>query len=259
MSVTDIATGCAVQVAGVSKSFRRHGKQHVVLDNVSLDIGASEIVSIIGRSGVGKSTFLRLVCGLDEADAGSVVVNDVPAGVARQQKDVGFMPQTSALLPWLTVRQNVLLVQKVNVASNRAAIDVDDVLDEVGLLDYAGAHPAQLSGGMRHRVALARALAVGGPLLALDEPFGSLDELTREALYDLVLRTWQHHQRTIVLVTHNLDEAVLLSDRVVVLGGTPAIVKGVVDVPGERPRRDALDEGVYAEVLASIRSLLGDA
>jgi NitT/TauT family transport system ATP-binding protein len=250
-----VAAGCAIHVDDVSKSFGRDADARQVLDGVSLAVAPGEIVSIIGRSGAGKSTFLRLVCGLMDADSGTVTIAGESPHVAREAKRIGFLPQSPALLPWLTVRRNVSLVQRVN-ARHGEADDAAELLAEVGLGDVLDAYPAELSGGMQHRVALARALATGAQLLALDEPFGSLDEITRASLYDLLIKEWRQRARTIVLVTHNLDEAVLLSDRIVVLSGSPARVAGVVEVSGERPRQQALDAGAHADVLARTRTLL---
>jgi NitT/TauT family transport system ATP-binding protein len=253
---TSAVSGCFVNVNGVSKSFSRGGETRMILQDVSLNIRAGEILSIVGRSGAGKSTLLRLIAGLLSPDAGRVSIDRETADHARLAKHVGFMPQSPALLPWLSVAKNVALVQRVNSRSCGHELDVDEALRSVGLHAYRDAFPQQLSGGMQHRVALARALAVGGPLLVLDEPFASLDELTRASLYGLVLETWRVFQRTIVVVTHNLDEAMLLSDRVAILGGSPAAIVEVVDVHGDRPRREALDRGDYAQALGYIRQLL---
>jgi NitT/TauT family transport system ATP-binding protein len=249
------SAGCFVLVDHVSFSFEQQGVAHPVLSDVSLQVRAGEIISIVGRSGAGKSTLLRLASGLLTPQTGSVQIDGRSADEARQHKTVGFMPQSPALLPWLSVQKNVEMVQRVNPRS-AARFDVEEALRSVGLLEFRHSFPAQLSGGMQHRVALARALAVGGPMLVLDEPFASLDEFTRSALYDLVLQTWAEHRRTMLMVTHNLDEAVLLSDRVVVLSGSPARITEIVEISGARPRRSALDRGEYAAALAALRSAL---
>jgi NitT/TauT family transport system ATP-binding protein len=250
------ATGCVIRLDSVSKTFSLAGEQRPVLKDVSLDISSGQIVSLVGRSGVGKSTFLRLIAGLLSPDAGSVEVSGADAGRARRAKKVAFMPQSPALMPWRTVSANVEVVQRVNHSPSRTYRDVEEVLRGVGLYEFRDAYPWQLSGGMQHRVSLARALALDAPLLALDEPFSSLDELTRDSLYDLLIESWSADRRTVVVVTHNLDEAVLLSDRIVVMGGSPASIIDIVDVAGDRPRRGALDAGAYGDALIRLRSLL---
>jgi NitT/TauT family transport system ATP-binding protein len=249
--------GCFVRLDRVSKFFEHGGAVRPVFRNVTLDVRAGEIVSIVGRSGVGKSTLLRVISGLVPADSGEVTIGSDGASQARVAKAVGFMPQSPALLPWLTVYKNVELVQRVNARFTHE-LDVKTALRSVGLSEFEHAFPAQLSGGMQHRVALARALAVGGPLLVLDEPFASLDEITRASLYELLLQTWRDEQRTIIVVTHNLDEALLLSDRIVVLSGSPAEVTAVVSVQGDRPRRQSLDRGAYAAELQQLRDRLAE-
>lgn len=257
-TATQTPTGCLIHVDAVSKSFSDSSHTRCVLSDISVAIEPGEIVSFIGRSGIGKSTFLRLLSGLTKPDSGGVTINQRSADAARRQKMVGFMPQSPALLSWRTVAQNVNLVRRVNRFASTERFAIDDILRAVGLYGYEGAYPSQLSGGMQHRVALARTIATNAPFLALDEPFSSLDELTRSRLYDLVLQIWSERQCTIAVVTHNLDEAVLLSDRVIVLGGSPATIKGVVRVNGERSRRSALDRGEYAGVLSVLRALLAE-
>ena len=196
------------------------------LDGLDLIVERGEFVSLVGPSGCGKSTLLRLVGGLLGPDAGTVTIAGRLGrrGPARARSS-GSCPRGPALLPWRTVRQNVRLLTEVNRgAEDHATLRPDEteaLLQEVGLGEFLDAYPSELSGGMQQRVNLVRAFALGAPILLMDEPFAALDELTREGMRFLLLRLWQRTGPTVVFVTHHIPEAVLLSDRVLVMSPRP--------------------------------------
>ena len=229
-------TGTGTEVATI-RDLRRGFDGRTVLDGLDLTVGPGEFVALLGRSGSGKSTLLRLLAGLDATDdpeiAGTVAV---PGSVA-----VAF--QEPRLLPWRTVTDNVALGLHRDDAAEVAAA----ALEEVGLTDRAGAWPLTLSGGEAQRVSLARALVREPDLLLLDEPFGALDALTRLAMHRLVLDLWQRHSPGILLVTHDVDEALVLADRVLVLDGGRIVAD---HAPGPRPRHDV--SALRREVLAEL-------
>src|SRR5205823_11363024 len=183
-------------------------------------------------SGSGKTTLLRLIAGLVEPTSGTVDLLGVAPAVARRRKRIGFVAQDARLHPWRTVRENVTLPLEVNRrARTNGHITPDEWVARMGLTEATDAYPHQLSGGMRQRVALARSLVIDPEVLLMDEPLASLDELTRDDLRDELLRLWEGRARSVVSVTHDIEEAVLLSDRVIVIGGTrPAEVRGEVRV-----------------------------
>lgn len=223
----------AIRAEHVVKRF----EYHVVLQDLNLEVRPSEIASLIGPSGCGKSTLLRLISGLERGHAGRLVIDG--REVTGPSRAVGFMFQEPRLLPWLTVAGNITL--GLPAAKRRdAGRLVQTLLAQVQLEGVAHALPRQLSGGMAQRVALARALAAEPGVLLLDEPFSAVDALTRMTLQDLVLAIWQRTQITMLLVTHDLDEALYLSDRVFVMSGKPATLNEViaVGVPRPRDRRD---------------------
>lgn len=251
----------ALGIADVSKRFGgRSGTVHA-LAGVSLDVADGEFVSLLGPSGCGKSTLLRLAAGLLDADAGRVEVLGGTADAARRAKRVALAPQSPALLPWRTVRANARLLTRVNkrADSSRCLSDaaIDDLLAEVGLAEFADAYPHELSGGMQQRVALVRAFAMGAPLLLMDEPFAALDEILRAEMRYLLLRLWQEHRTTVVFVTHSVAEAVLLSDRVVVMAPRPGRVAAVEAIDLPRPRdADTEDTPAFAAHVTRLRHLL---
>jgi NitT/TauT family transport system ATP-binding protein len=243
-----------ISVRGVTKFFGRVE----ALRLIDLDVAPGEIVTVLGASGSGKTTLLRLIAGLDEPSSGVVEIDGASPHSARVGKRVGFVPQSPALLPWRTVARNASLLLEVNRdATSDAARSPGELLAEVGLADFAGAYPHELSGGMQQRVALVRTIALGAPLLLMDEPFAALDEITREDMRHLLARLCESLPTTVVFVTHSVPEAVYLSDRVVVLSQRPGRVVGIEPIDLPRPRRPDL-EGDPAFFVATkrLRSLL---
>jgi NitT/TauT family transport system ATP-binding protein len=235
----------------------------LALRGVTLAVAPGEFVSLVGVSGCGKSTLLRLVAGLLQPTEGSVRLSGRPPFAMRADKRVSWMAQQAALLPWRTVLENVTLPLHINrsprangASGNRQrATRPQELLRLVGLADFAHAYPRTLSGGMQQRAALARALATDPALWLMDEPFAALDELTRGLLGEELLEIWRRFQPTVLWVTHNLHEAIRLSDRVVVMTPRPGTVAGEVAVPLPRPRDDT--SSAFQEVLREARALLG--
>lgn len=208
----------------------------VILDGISFEVRQGEFVSIMGRSGTGKTTLLRVLGGLVPPASGSVVVRGEEVAGPPEGVVMVFQNYGASLLPWRTVERNVALGLEDKLPEDEQRRRVAEALEMVGLRDHATAHPWQLSGGMQQRVQLARALAMRPAVLLMDEPFGSLDALTKSGLEDELLRVYEHTRATVVFVTHDVDEAVYLSDRVLVIGGTPARIQTEVHVGCDRPR-----------------------
>ncbi|GAB4534164.1 MAG: ABC transporter ATP-binding protein [Anaerolineales bacterium] len=210
-----------------------------VLQDLSADIPSGQFTALIGTSGCGKSTFLRILAGLLSPSGGTVTLGGQPPERALAAKRVGFLSQNPALLPWKTVLQNVMLAQRINPQNHRDLHSSETLLEMVGLTDFAAAYPFTLSGGMQQRVALARTLALGADLWLMDEPFAALDELTRERLGAELLTLWTRFHPTVVWVTHHIYEAVRLADRVLVLSPRPARLQADIPIPLPRPRDEA--------------------
>lgn len=212
------------------------------LEDVSLDVAAGEFVAIVGPSGCGKSTLLRLVAGLLDPTEGAVQVRGVNAGSARKANgNTSFVFQSATLLPWRTVEANVRLPLELRARTGVDKVaDVRGMLDLVGLHDFAGAYPHQLSGGMQMRVSLARALVTRPDLLLMDEPFGALDDITRQRLNDELMVLWERDQFTALFVTHNVSEAVFLANRVVVMSPRPGRIVADHPIPFPHPRDPSL-------------------
>ncbi len=228
-------SAAAVRVDGVSRVFGSGRHQVVALSDVDLTVEAGQFVSLIGPSGCGKSTLLRLVADLDAPTSGTVEVFGRSARQARLAREYGIAFQQAGLLPWRTVRANVelpLTLAGTGRAGRRQR--ADQLLDLVGLTEFAQHYPDQLSGGMQQRVAIARALAEEPSLLLMDEPFGALDEMTREHLQAQLLRICAETRAAVVFVTHSIPEAVFLSDRVVVMSPRPGRIRRVVPVELDR-------------------------
>jgi len=232
-----------IDIRGVGKEFAGHAGTTEALRDVSLAIDSQEFVSIIGPSGCGKSTLLRLVGDLDEASTGTITVNGKFPRQARLDRDYGVVFQTPVLYDWRTVLENIRLPLEV-VGRPRAEREERPraLLRLVGLEGFANHYPWQLSGGMQQRVAIARALALNPSILLMDEPFGALDEITRERLNLELLNVWSETSATVLFVTHSIAEAVFLSSRVVVMSPRPGHVERVVEIDLPRPRADKTRE-----------------
>ena len=244
-----------LDIADVSVRFQTRGKPPVVaLDDVSLTVRPDTFSVIVGPSGCGKSTLLRLVAGLERPDDGRITLDGRPIdGPSRER---GMVFQSYTLFPWLTVRENVMFGPKLDgmARAARAAI-ADELIEAVHLTGFGDAYPTELSGGMRQRVALARALANDPRILLMDEPFGALDSQTRQVMQELLLEIWQQRRKTVLFITHDIDEAIFLGDRVVVMTARPGTIKcdEVIELP--RPR----DAGIVTspEFIDIKRRLLG--
>ncbi|MFC5503552.1 ABC transporter ATP-binding protein [Lysinimonas soli] len=254
-------TEVAVSVTGVGKVFAGgRGSTVTALDDVSVDIAAGEFVSLIGPSGCGKSTLLRLIADLDSASTGTVTVFGKSARQARLDQDYGIAFQQAGLLPWRTVRENIELPLELHGAGRAARrARASELIELVGLGEFGDRHPDQLSGGMQQRVAIARSLAESPRLLLMDEPFGALDEMTRERMQTELARLRAETGAAVVFVTHSIPEAVYLSDRVVVMSPRPGRIVDIVDVTlgGASARTDELREDAhFFERVSAVREAL---
>ena len=245
-----------VALRGVRKQFGRGGV--LALEGIDLEVGAGEFVSLIGPSGCGKSTLLRIVGDLTEPTTGEVVVNGKSARQARIDRDYGIVFQDAVLYDWRTVAKNIALpLEMLGWDRGRRAARVEEMLELVELTGFESHHPWQLSGGMQQRVSIARALSFDPALLLMDEPFGALDEMTRERLNMELLRIWEQAASTIVFVTHSIAEAVFLSTRVVVMTERPGRIASVVPIDLGRPRTvETREEPRFFELVTEVRELL---
>ncbi len=252
-----------VRASGLGRVFTTNdGLHRPALHDVDLVIPPAQFVSIIGASGCGKSTLLRLVGGLDRPTSGTITVGNEDPSVVRGRGVIGLVPQSPALLPWRSVADNVALLDQLGPWKGRR-VDANTVRRWLERVQLAGEHdllPHQLSGGMQQRVALARAFAIEPSLLLMDEPFNALDEVTRHHMQTLLVELWRLRQATVVFVTHSIDEAVKLSDRVVVLGGKPGTVAAEITIDLARPRESGIeDTQPFRRHAAAIRRvLIGD-
>jgi NitT/TauT family transport system ATP-binding protein len=231
-----------VSLKDISHVFTDGREPLSALSRVNLHVPAGQFTSIIGPSGCGKSTLLRIVGGLVRPTQGQALIAGGPPQAVQRARDIGFAFQDASLLPWRTVLGNVRLPQEVDsVHKMRPVPTAEELLDLVGLRDFMDYHPYQLSGGMQQRVAIARALALNPSLLLMDEPFGSLDEITRSAMRYELLRIWDANPgaagpKTVLFVTHSISEAIILADRIVVLTSRPGSIRADIDVELPRPR-----------------------
>ena len=247
----------AVNLEGVGKRFGEGTGAVQAVTDIDLTVAAGEFVSLIGPSGCGKSTLLRIVANLIEPSEGTVLVNGKPAGRARLDQDYGIAFQSAGLLEWRTVQGNVELplgLHGVGKAQRRA--QALELLELVGLADFAEHRPSQLSGGMQQRVAIARALARRPALLLMDEPFGALDEMTRERMQSELIRICAETGAAVVFVTHSIPEAVFLSQRVVVMSPRPGRITEIVDVPLAGRDEDVREAEQFFAAITDVREAL---
>ena len=248
-----MAYGKALDISGVTKRFSLDGRAFTALRDITLDVRAGEFVTIVGTSGCGKSTLLRLIAGLDKPDAGEI--HHAGGPISGPGLDRGLVFQEPRLFPWLTVAGNVAVALQnspMDAAARRRSVAEHIAL--VGLSGFEKAFPHQLSGGMAQRAAIARGLVNRPDILLLDEPFGALDALTRARMQTELQRIWAHEQNTMVLVTHDVEEAVYLGDRVVVMAPGPGHIRKIFDVPVRHPRSrsDLLLARLSRSVLAAL-------
>ncbi len=247
------ANGSRLIIEKLHKSYHVRTGEVTALQNINLCVEEGEFISIVGSSGCGKSTLLRIIAGLENGFEGSVRLGD--RRISGPGLDRGMVFQEHRLLPWMTVEENVSFGLKGGAPGEHERL-VREHLDLVGLSGFAGAHPHQLSGGMAQRAAIARAIVNQPKLLLLDEPFGALDALTKIQMQQEILRIWEMDRTTMLLVTHDIDEAIYLGDRVVVMSSRPGTIKKILPVPLPRPRDRSsyefvqLRREIYAEFFA---------
>lgn len=256
----DAARGSApavIRVEGLYKVFYPDTGPLMALRDVTLDIAPGEFITVVGPSGCGKSTLLNVIAGLLQPTHGQVLLEGKP--VREPSRHIGVMFQSPVLFAWRTVLENVLLpIEIFGLKKDEYRQRAVDLLVDVGLEGWADSYPSQLSGGMQQRASLSRVLLYDPDVLLLDEPFGALDEFTREAMNLELLALWSRTRKTIALVTHNINEAVFLSDRVVVMTPRPGEVARVISIDLPRPRkREVMKTPRYAELVFEIRELLG--
>ena len=249
-----------LNINGVSKTFRNRQTPFHALDNISLEIKRGEFVCIVGQSGCGKSTLLSIIAGLDKPDSGTVYEDGEPISGPNQGRMMMF--QDSALFPWLTALGNVMfsLSLRTEIPKNQRRQIAEHHLERVGLKNFMNSYVHELSGGMRQRVALARALAPNPRILLMDEPFAALDAMTREQLYVDLQRIWEEQRKTVVLVTHNIREAVCLGDRVVLFTPRPGRLKAQfeIDLPRARDINSVELARYSSEITRELKSFDGE-
>ena len=246
-----------IEIRDLEVTFKDNaGKDVTALTGINLDIYKGEFISLLGPSGCGKTTLLRTIADLQEPTDGSVHIDGMIPKEVRMQQKFGFVFQQPVLFEWRTVKKNVELPLEIMYQSKaERSKRADEMLELVGLTDFANHLPRQLSGGMQQRVNIARAFGLRPELLLMDEPFSALDEFTKEKLHEDLLRIWRQTNKTIIFVTHNIQEAVFLSDRICVLSPHPGRLSAIVDVDLERPRKlDIKESPEFNELVLKVRS-----
>ena len=256
--VAGAAKPTMIHIAGLEKRFKtRSGETVTALTNVNLDIQENEFISVVGPSGCGKTTLLRILAGLESASSG--VIQCEGAQISGPRPDVGVVFQQATLLPWNTVLTNVLLPAHLKNDKSEATVKrAEGLLAFMGLKDFAQKYPFELSGGMQQRVSICRALMREPRILLMDEPFGALDAMTREAMNMELMRVWSEEKKTVVFITHSIPEAVLLGDRVVVMSPRPGRISEIIEVDVGRPRTlQTMATPRFGEICDHIRTIFG--
>jgi NitT/TauT family transport system ATP-binding protein len=248
-----------ISISGLSKVFNQ-GKENRVyaLENINLEVQSGEFISLLGPSGCGKSTLLRIIGDLTPPTSGTALVNGKPAAQARRDRDYGMAFQQATLYDWRTVTQNVQLpLEIMGYTRDKRETRAQEMLKLVQLEDFGKHYPWQLSGGMQQRVAIARALSFSPSILLMDEPFGALDEMTRERMQLELLSIWSQTKTTVVFVTHSIPEAVFLSNRVVVMSPRPGRISGLVEIDMPQPRNfETRESPRFFEKITEVRECL---
>jgi ABC-type nitrate/sulfonate/bicarbonate transport system ATPase subunit len=248
-----------IELRNVGKTFHGEGKSLLALEDISLSVMRGEFVTVIGPSGSGKSTLFNLIVGLLDPDTGEIRVQGQFTTACQRTGMISYMPQKDLLLPWRTVIDNAILPLEVQgIPRHEARARATELLPMFGLQEFASTYPSALSGGMRQRAALLRTVLAKRDTILLDEPFGALDALTRRELQDWLLDLWSKFHQTIVFVTHDVEEALYLADRVVVLSPRPGRVKLIQDVSLPRPRkRSMITQADFGQQMAILLEALG--
>lgn len=247
-----------LKLQNISSTYYSRQQKLPVLDNISLNVKAGEFVSVLGPSGSGKSTILRIAAGLLEPEVGQVLIDGLD--LTSQPRMVGYMPQRDLLFDWKTLKQNAALpLLAAGLSKTEAYTRVEQLLPVFGLQGFSDYYPYQLSGGMRQRAAMLRTILIESDLMLLDEPFASLDALTRENLQDWLLRVWERFRRSVLFVTHSIDEAIYLSDRIYVISERPGRIVRELSINLPRPRsKTVLVTNAFAEYKQAMISALGN-
>ena len=249
-----------VSIKDLNMVYRGRGTETVALKDANLDILEGEFVSLIGPSGCGKTTLLKLIADLVQATSGKLTVADKDPRRARLDREYGYVFQAPTLLDWRSVEKNVMLpLEIMNYSKKERYNKAQQLLKMVGLEDFHNQYPWELSGGMQQRVSIARALAFDPKILLMDEPFGALDEITRESMNNELLRIWQKTKKTVVFVTHSIPEAVFLSTKIVVMTPRPGKIEKIIDVNLPYPRNiDTRESKDFFDLATQVRESLRD-